>query len=170
MNNKIDLVYCPDKILTQECQSIEGNLEEWRQIAKRMFEIMYKHQGCGLAAPQVGLPFRFFVLRTSKGKELAFVNPVLINQHKDTVKMIEGCLSIPGIRVEIERPRQIFVSWTDLNGYHKRAQYQGLTCRTFLHELDHVQGKLIIDYLDKDVKEKLFSNYVNPCLGTNAPR
>jgi peptide deformylase len=138
---ELSLVKWPDPILAKPCLPIE-DLTKWHNIAKKMFEIMYENHGCGLAAPQVGLLYRIFVLNTT-GKEMVFINPILHKVNKGNEEMEEGCLSLPGIKMIVSRPRQILVSWTDLDGDNHKSQYEGITSRAWLHENDHLNGILI---------------------------
>jgi peptide deformylase len=136
-----EIVHYPDPVLMQECATIE-DLTPWTKIAPIMVDLMVKNKGLGLAAPQVGLPYRMFVLGTAK-ESLAIINPKIIKFDKRTDKFEEGCLSLPGVHVSIERSRQIKATWTTLAGKNVTATFAGWTARAFQHEIDHTFGSLI---------------------------
>jgi peptide deformylase len=124
---------------------------ELRKIVAEMLELMYEHEGVGLAANQVDLPYRLFVTnvhgdRNAKDAECVFINPVLSGgrgQEEDE----EGCLSIPGIRAPVTRNAKIKIQAYDLNGNEIRGEVEGLMARIVQHETDHLDGTLFIDRL-----------------------
>jgi peptide deformylase len=130
-----------------EVSNIDGKLAEFTQ---NMFETMYGAKGCGLAAPQVALSKKLFVMDVSGGKEtknrIVCINPQII-ETKGTVVTEEGCLSFPGIYIEVERPEIVTVSAIDLNGNEFTFEVDGLAARCVLHETDHINGKVFIEYL-----------------------
>jgi peptide deformylase len=136
------VIYDPtkDSILTKEAKEVD-DLNHWEKIIPIMFDIMHKHNGCGLAAPQVGLSYRVFILNVTK--PMVFINPIIIDYGKDLKEEIEGCLSIPGKNYKILRPIKIKVKWTRLDGEQQIQQYEGWTARAFQHEYDHLLGRLI---------------------------
>lgn len=109
-----------------------------------MFEVMRASDGIGLAAPQVGLKFRFFIMDLD-GKEYVCVNPRVIKRGKETEVKEEGCLSYPGQKVLVERPKEIRVAYLDKRGMRKQKKLTGLAARCFLHELDHLDGVVMSD-------------------------
>ena len=122
------------------------------EMAKQMFKTMKEEHGIGLAANQLGWSFNLMVIDTSDCEEEAdagiyiFVNSK-ISETKGEAIMEEGCLSIPEIRAEIKRPETIFLEYQDLDqNFHKRY-FSGLTSRAIQHEIDHLNGKLFIDFL-----------------------
>jgi peptide deformylase len=134
--------------LSKPLKRVDADL---RAIVAEMFELMYAHEGVGLAANQVDLPYRLFVAnvegkREAKEAEQVFINPVLSGgrgQHEDE----EGCLSIPGIYAPVTRNETIRVEAYDLAGNEIRAEYDGLMARILQHETDHLDGTLFIDRL-----------------------
>lgn len=116
----------------------------------RMFEIMYEAQGVGLAANQVGLPYRLFIVNTAgrrgDGEELVFINPTL-SRPRGTAVQEEGCLSLPGVRMDVRRPERIVVDAWSLDGEPIRRDLDGLLSRVVQHEFDHLEGKLFTDRL-----------------------
>jgi peptide deformylase len=138
-NPPTKLVLYPDPVLLQKCAEIT-DLEPWAKIAPIMFALMKENSGCGLAAPQVGLPYSMFVLLT---QSLVVINPKIISVGDRLWEMSEGCLSIPGKKFNIVRPQKVKAKWTNLEGATVTATYEGWTGRAFLHEYDHLQGILI---------------------------
>jgi peptide deformylase len=115
-----------------------------------MFDIMYSAQGIGLAANQVALPYRMFVVNTSgrrgDGEELVFINPSL-SRPRGTAVQEEGCLSLPGVRMDVRRPERIVVDAWSLAGEPIRMDLDGLLARVVQHEFDHLEGRLFTDRL-----------------------
>jgi peptide deformylase len=118
--------------------------------AARMFDIMYDAQGVGLAANQVGLPYRMFIVNLAgergAGEELVFVNPVL-SKARGTAVQEEGCLSLPGLRMEVRRPEKVVVDAWTLTGEPMHRDLDGLLARVVQHEFDHLEGRLFTDRL-----------------------
>ncbi len=137
----VAIVKIPDPVLFEVAQPV-SDLEPWQKISDIMFDLMVKFHGCGLAAPQVGLSYRAFILGTSKTK-LTFINPEVLEVGDQKGTSIEGCLSIPGFSTNVERPRKIKVKWTGLDGKETIQTFEGLTSRAFQHEFDHLNGVLI---------------------------
>jgi peptide deformylase len=123
-----------------------------RETVRSMFELLYAAKGVGLAANQVALPFRFFVLNLTADaaqadKEQVFINPVITKRHL-AVEDEEGCLSLPGIHVDVRRARKIRFQAYDLEGNLVGYEADELFSRAVQHETDHIDGKLIIDYFE----------------------
>jgi peptide deformylase len=132
---------------------IDDNL---RATVDAMFDLMYAAKGVGLAANQVNLPFRFFVLNVTadpaqKDKELVFINPEIVKRHA-SVEEEEGCLSLPGLYAPVWRARRIRVQAYDLEGNLIEHDADELFSRAVQHESDHLDGKLFIDHLDPLVR------------------
>jgi len=115
-----------------------------------MFDIMYEAQGIGLAANQVALPYRLFVVncagRRDHGEEHVFVNPVL-SRPRGTSVQEEGCLSLPGVRMDVRRPEKVVVDAWSLEGDQIHLDLDGLFARVVQHEFDHLEGRLFTDRL-----------------------
>jgi peptide deformylase len=112
---------------------------------------MLEWKGVGLAAPQVGRDIRMFVINTMVevgGKKRTIINPEII-EAGDNISMKEGCLSFPEKFLELDRPSTIVLKYTDEDGIEKTEEFEGLTARAILHELDHLNGKVFIDYEKK---------------------
>ncbi|MEM7228971.1 MAG: peptide deformylase [Planctomycetota bacterium] len=143
---ELDVVYYPDAILRQKAAPIPEITDEVRAVAARMIELMHEHDGIGLAAPQVGLPWRMFVTRGEDGEpETVFINPVLSLARGDLVPHEEGCLSLPGITVDVRRPKAASITAMDLDGNSFTLETDAFTARIWQHEFDHLDGRLIID-------------------------
>ena len=141
----------PDPVLMKPSARVETFDAELARFVDQMFETMYLSKGVGLAAPQVGVNKRIFVVNCefdARGAdaELALINPEIIEK-KDTYIADEGCLSFPGIYAEVERAHWVKIRFQDVKGKFHEAQGEGLLARAFQHELDHLDGKVFIDYL-----------------------
>lgn len=124
---------------------------ELHGIVREMFELMYAANGIGLAANQVDLPYRLFVLNLqaspeAKDQELVFINPV-ISDRKGNAEGEEGCLSLPGLYAQVKRPERAVVNAYDLTGQEINLELEGLIARAVQHEVDHLDGLLFIDRL-----------------------
>lgn len=108
------------------------------QLAKDLYETMLSNKGLGLAAPQVGLPYRAFAMAASPG--IVCFNPRVVDQTSEEVLLEEGCLSYPNLFLKIKRPKTIKVRYVEPNGNPVTKTLTGMTARCFLHELDHLNG------------------------------
>ena len=124
-----------------------------RMLIGAMFETMESHKGIGLAAPQVGINQQIFVVDTGK-EAFAAINPKIVKAVGGDV-MEEGCLSIPNLQVNVKRAKTIWVEFTDEHNRLVSAEISGLTAKVFQHEYDHLNGKLIIDYLPPALQKKV---------------
>jgi peptide deformylase len=140
----------PDPRLKKVCEPITEITSELRQLAADMLETMYDAPGVGLAAPQVGVTKRLIVMDCIKDgppEPLALLNPKVVWASEDQTIYEEGCLSIPDIYNDITRPMAVKVRWLDLDGQEQERQFEGLWATCVQHEIDHLDGKLFIDYL-----------------------
>ena len=134
----------PSRPVTQIDDELRGRVRE-------MFDLMYEARGIGLAANQVALPYRFFILNTTadpdkKDEERVFINPEIVKRHS-SVEDEEGCLSFPGIYANVRRAKKIKVQAFDLQGQSIEVEAEGLLSRAIQHETDHLFGRLYIDTL-----------------------
>lgn len=154
----MEIVHYPHPTLRYPSKTVRRIDRELRSIVREMFELMYDARGIGLAANQVDLPLQLFVVNASGdpegGEELVFVNPV-IDQPKGSGVAEEGCLSIPGVHGNVNRPSQIHVTAYDLEGNEIDAVVDGLLARVIQHEYDHLQGVLFIDRVSDTAKKQL---------------
>ena len=143
----------PNKILRQVSKPVERVGREEQNLMDDMIETMYKANGIGLAAIQIGVPKRIIVLDISKNEEkknpMYFVNPIIKNKNSDLSRYEEGCLSVPDQFAEVDRPSSCEVEYLDYNGEKKFLKTSGLLATCIQHEMDHLEGILFIDYLSK---------------------
>lgn len=154
----LPLVYLPDARLREPSKPVERIDDEVRRFAADMFATMYHKEGLGLAAVQVGVHRRMLVLDLPKPAEgdekaesrpLVLINPKIVSLSDDRRVHEEGCLSIPEVRVEIERPASLVVAYTDEHGAMHELAASGLLATAIQHEIDHLDGRLIVDFLSK---------------------
>jgi peptide deformylase len=152
----LQIVNYPHPALRYPSRSVTEIDDPLRATIAAMFELMYSAKGVGLAANQVNLPFRFFVLNVSadpaqQDKELVFINPEIVKRHA-SLEEEEGCLSLPGIYAPVWRARRIRVQAYDLEGKLVEHEADELFSRIVQHEADHLDGKLFIDHIDPLVR------------------
>ena len=149
----------PDPSLRRRAEAVEPG-ETVRKVAARMIELMHEADGIGLAAPQVGLAWRLFVCRVPPEGEIdglptgceepaVHLNPALSGPDGGLVGLEEGCLSLPGIRGEVRRPPVVTLKSTDTEGREQAQTAAGLLARCWQHEIDHLDGVLIIDKMPR---------------------
>jgi peptide deformylase len=148
----LQIVNYPHPVLRYNSRPVTEIDDALRDTVRSMFELMYAAKGVGLAANQVALPFRFFILNLAADpaqadKEQVFINPVINKRHL-AVEDEEGCLSLPDIRGEVRRARKIKFQAYDLQGNLVDYDADDLFSRAVQHETDHLDGKLIIDWFE----------------------
>ena len=144
---QLSIVLYPDDALRKSTEAVDPDDSNVQAVAARMIEIMHEAHGAGLAAPQVGLNWRLFVTRDPDDEQggLVWMNPVLtIPKEVPREADIEGCLSLPGIEVLVERPTQVRLDAFDIDGAPVTCDHEEMA-RVFQHEFDHLEGVLIID-------------------------
>ena len=148
-----EIITVPDDTLKKISEPIEKIGLNEKKLINDLLETMYHSKGIGLAAVQVGILKRILVIDVSskneKKKPMIFINPVIKNVSKETSVYEEGCLSIPDTFIEIERPKMCEVEYADLKGKKKLLKCDGLMSTCLQHEINHLDGKLIIDNLSK---------------------
>ena len=162
-----------DPVLRKIAQPIHKNdALDLPKLIENMYETMYDSSGIGLAAPQVGLSVRLFVVDgtpiyddeetpledkdpTLKDFKQVFINPQIIEEDGDDWSFEEGCLSIPGIRADVYRPEAITIKYFDADWKEHIETYEGMAARIIQHEYDHLEGKLFTDYLPALKKQLL---------------
>jgi len=151
------IITVPDEILKKNSEPIEKVGVNEKKLINDLFETMYESKGIGLAAVQVGILKRILVIDVSnkdeKSKPLSFINPSIKKISDETSIYEEGCLSIPDTFIEIERPKICEVEYIDINGKIKNLKCDGLLSTCLQHEINHLDGKLIIDHLSKLKKD-----------------
>lgn len=144
------IIQYPHPTLRHKSKPLRRVDDELRGIVREMFRLMYEARGVGLAANQVDLPLRLFVVNLkadpSEGEELVFINPV-ISGAKGLDEAEEGCLSLPGLYGQVRRPKQVRINAYSLDGQEISADATGLFARVVQHESDHLDGTLFVDRL-----------------------
>jgi peptide deformylase len=142
----LDIRVLGDPVLRKPTKPVTKVTDELRKLIADMFETMYAAEGIGLAAPQVGRTERLAVVDV-EGRKYTLINPEIVSKTGAAEKAEEGCLSIPDIYGDIERPPDVTIRALDENGNQYEASASDLLGRCFQHEIDHLDGKLFIDYL-----------------------
>jgi peptide deformylase len=142
----------PDPRLKTVAGPVADIDDDLRHLADDMLETMYDAPGSGLAAPQVGVLARMFVMDCAKKEgtdphPMVLVNPELVAASEETKMFEEGCLSIPEIYADVERPAEVTMRWLGLDGEEHEQTFDGFSAVCAQHELDHLNGRLYIDYL-----------------------
>lgn len=168
----LHIVTYPATVLRRKAKPVEGVDDHVRAVALRMIELMREAKGIGLAAPQVGLEWRMFVVDIEPSDDpddeaslaaepisatrgpVAYINPVFSDPKRDLVTFEEGCLSLPEIRGEVRRPSEITITYTDLEGQRLSVRGGGLLARCWQHEMDHLDGVLILDRMSQTSRNK----------------
>lgn len=153
----LSLVLENNKVLRSKCEvfNFVNPPFDPEKIKYNMIRAMIEQDGIGLASTQVGLTYQFFVSKI-KGRERIYFNPVVKSTEEQTLYK-EGCLSFPGLYLDIKRPKRILASWFDEKGNLHTEYLDDLEARCFLHELDHLNGVLFIDKVSKlkrDIAER----------------
>lgn len=159
----LPLAYYGNPILRKEADPILEINDDVRRLVEEMIETMDACDGIGLAAPQVHHSIQLFIIRkpieaegkVEFGEVKVFINPEISMPSQETWKVSEGCLSIPSIHAEVERPKEITIEYTDLQGKRVKERVSGWQARVILHENDHIHGVLFIDRLEKEEREPL---------------
>jgi peptide deformylase len=160
--DKVKLKYPPlavhnigDKVLRQAAKRVAKVDDELRELARQMLQTMYSQDGIGLAAPQVGVNKQLIVidcdLDNPEAKPWIMINPEIKKFGDHIGKDLEGCLSVPGIFMDVVRPETIVVSFKDENGRLQTLAADGLLARVIQHEIDHLNGVLFVDRVDNRI-------------------
>jgi peptide deformylase len=144
----------PDTALRLVAHDVSEFDDDLRRLADRMVSLMHDAQGVGLAATQVGVLRRLFVFEADDDGPRAVVNPQVVDRAEETETEDEGCLSLQGVRVPVERAVRIAVEGRDPNGDEVRWELEGLGARVIQHELDHLDGVLILDRTDDEHRKR----------------
>jgi peptide deformylase len=147
---RLQLVEYPHPALLRRTRPLVKIDDGVCEAVEQMFDIMYESGGIGLAANQVALPYRLFIInleaRPDAGEELVFINPTL-SRPRGTAVQEEGCLSLPGLRMDVRRPERVVVDAWSLEGEPIHLDLDGLLARVVQHEFDHLEGRLFTDRL-----------------------
>ena len=163
------IITVPDEVLRKISKPVEKISLNEKKLIKDMFDTMYNARGIGLAAIQIGVPKRIVVLDVSKDNEkknpYCLINPEIKEFSKEKSVYEEGCLSIPDTFIEIERPKFVVIKFIDQNGLKKEIKFEGLIATCAQHEIQHCDGKLIIDFLSKIKKDFLIKKLSKKNIG-----
>jgi peptide deformylase len=167
---KLEIIKVPDPLLRKVSQPVEHIDDDLRRLLDDMLETMYAAPGIGLAAVQVGRPIRALVMdvaqreakegETVERRPIAMINPRILELGETTRTHEEGCLSIPDIYAEIERPATARVRYVDREGREQELLCEGLLSTVLQHEIDHLDGKLFIDYLGRLKRDMIIRKMV----------
>jgi peptide deformylase len=159
-----EIIILPDKRLRLVSEPVNGVDAEMRALIDDMFETMYKAPGVGLAAIQLGVPKRIVTVDTAKKDEpkapQVFLNPQVVWSSEEKGTYEEGCLSIPEYYEEVERPAQVKVRYTDVEGKTQEIEANGLLATVLQHEIDHTNGILFIDHISKLKRDRVIKKFV----------
>ncbi len=147
----IPILIAPQAILKAKARAVTpADADRIRDLVPRMFAAMYKAPGIGLAAPQVGIGLRLFVMDLMPDDKVVpyvLINPEIVARSPETATREEGCLSIPGLYAEVTRPARVKVRYFDQAGIKQEIEGDGLLAACLQHEIDHLDGILFVDHL-----------------------
>ena len=152
----LPIVAYGDAVLKQVAEDIETNYPDLGLLIDNMFDTMYNASGVGLAAPQIGLSIRLFIVDATPfcenhpdldGFVKVFINPIILEESGEKWDFNEGCLSIPAIREDVSRQPKILIEYFDENWDLKEEEFDGMAARVIQHEYDHIEGILFTDHL-----------------------
>ena len=157
--NNLTIIIAPDQRLLKVSKPVKDINREVKLLLDDMLETMYKSNGIGLAAPQVGILKRLIVMdcndQNKKRNPLKFVNPEIVKISSDKTESEEGCLSLPTQFAKVERPSYIEVTYQDENGKKMNKNFSGLEATCLQHEIDHLNGKLFVDHVSRLKKNRI---------------
>ncbi len=154
-NPPLELHYLGDRVLRQAAKRITKVDDEIRQLVREMLQTMYSKDGIGLAAPQVGVHKQLIVIDLEPDNPanppLVLINPTIKQVSKEVCIAQEGCLSIPGVYLDVKRPQVVEVSYKDEHGHPRTLQANELLGRCIQHEMDHLNGVVFVDRVDNSL-------------------
>lgn len=154
-----EIVTLGSEMLGQKAHPVTEFSDDIRKLVRDMFDTLAANPGIGLAGPQVGEMKRLFVIKLDDGVERVFINPEITATSADTSVYEEGCLSIPGLWHDVTRSRAVSVFAYDENGKPFNLDADGLLARCIQHEFDHLEGKLFIDRIGDEERERMVRLY-----------
>lgn len=168
-----DILILPDKQLRLVSKPVDRIDSEVERLVEDMFETMYHAPGIGLAAIQVGVPLRVVTMDISKKDEekasRVFINPEILTSSQELSTYEEGCLSIPEIHEDVERPARVTVRYLDLAGKTHEAEATGLFATCIQHEIDHLNGVLFIDHISKLKRDRIVKKFTKAAKRASEP-
>jgi peptide deformylase len=166
-----DILILPDKRLRLVSEPVKTVDADVRALVDDMFETMYEAPGVGLAAIQLGIPRRIVTVDTSRKDDekqpQAFLNPEIVWSSDEKGTYEEGCLSIPEYYEEVERPLQVKVRFTDLDGKTREVEANGLLATVLQHEIDHTNGVLFIDHISRLKRDRVIKKFAKAAKRTD---
>ena len=159
---KLEILKYPNTKLKMISHTVDIISENTKALVEKMFEIMYENNGVGLAAPQLGVLQRIIVLDPQTDEintPYVLINPTIISHADDLTELKEGCLSLPGLYLDISRPNEIVVEYMDINSEIQKLEATDFLAKIIQHEIDHLNGKLIIDHLSSLKKQLKIREY-----------
>lgn len=172
---KLDIITLPDPKLRLVSEPVERIDDELGRLLDDMLETMYEAPGIGLAGIQVGVPRRIITIDVSGREEgearspLFLINPEIVTSSDDRSVYEEGCLSIPDYYAEVERPASVRLRYLDREGKQQEIDADGLLATCIQHEVDHLDGKLFIDYLSRLKREMVIRKFVKAAKSGTKP-
>ena len=154
----MDIRIFGDPVLRRKAKPVQVNDYEIHDICQMMVEVMIRENGVGLAAPQIGIPKRIFVLDIDDEFHI-LINPELMELSEEVEETNEGCLSVPGVDAGVTRSTRAVVQGLNLNGEDVRVEGEGLIARAIQHEMDHLNGNLFLDQLSTARRQSLIKEY-----------
>jgi len=155
----LDIYTIGAEVLRERALPVEHFDEELATLVETMFETMKQGKGVGLAAPQVGLAKRLFVIKIDNDKPRVFINPEIVQTSVELESFEEGCLSIPGVYADLDRPAAVTVQAMNERGRRFTLGAEGFLARVIQHELDHLNGVLFTDRLPETSRDRLLKQY-----------
>lgn len=161
---KLPIIAYGDPVLRKRGVEIDADYPNLTELIADMYETMYEAHGVGLAAPQIGLSIRLFIVDGSgfeeedmKSFKKVFINPLILEESGEKWPFNEGCLSIPDIREDVDRKAQLRIRYQDEQFVEHEEDYDGTAARIIQHEYDHIEGKLFIDHINP-LKKRMLQN------------
>jgi peptide deformylase len=158
-----DIIILPDKRLRTVSKPVDKITPEIRTLVEDMFETMYDAPGIGLAAIQVAVPLRVVTMDLAKKDDerepRVFINPEIVSRSDELSVYEEGCLSIPDVHQDVERPAKVRVRFLDLDGKAHEEDAEGLYATCIQHEIDHLNGVLFIDHISKLKRDLIIKKF-----------
>ncbi|MBU1048764.1 peptide deformylase [Candidatus Bipolaricaulota bacterium] len=147
-----------DAALRRKTEPIGVINDEVRELCKLMIEVMIRENGVGLAAPQIGISKRIFVLDANE-ELYVFINPELVELSEETEESREGCLSVPGVDASVARSSRAVVEGLNVSGERIRLEGEGMIARAIQHEMDHLNGNLYFDHISTARRQSLIKEF-----------
>ena len=155
----LEIVKVGDEVLREKCAPVKEIDSSLKMLTDAMFDELLEADGVGLAAPQIGIPQRSFAVDIRDGKRYVFINPEIVETSMEKGPYEEGCLSIPGVYHDVIRPLRVKIQARDANGKLFNLDADGMLARVIQHEYDHLDGKLFIDHLSEEERNKMLKAY-----------